>query len=434
MRVPDLIRKKQHREVLTPQEIDFFIQGYSSERIPDYQASALCMAIWFNGMTTEETAELTMAMARSGDQIDLSAIPGIKVDKHSSGGVADTTTIAIAPLVAACGGKVAKMSGRGLMHSGGTLDKLESIPGYQVFQDMDSFAHIVNTCGASIIGQTANLVPADKRLYSLRDVTSTVDSMPLIASSIMSKKLASGSDKILLDVKWGTGAFMQTVDEAAELARIMVDIGKHAGRPTVALVTDMNQPLGNAVGNALEVIEAIEILSGRAEGDLKELIMELSARILVMGEVFKRTEDARAALQEAIRSGRALDVFEQIIRLHGGDPAVCRDTSRLPQAASLVPVRAKSSGYVMSMDSDEIGMATVMIRAGRETKSDRIDPAVGLWLKKRIGDAVCEGDVLAEFHVNDRTHEQAAIERSLAAVHIGSETVEPCDLIVKVVE
>jgi len=365
MRVPDLIRKKQHREVLTPQEIDFFIQGYSSERIPDYQASALCMAIWFNGMTTEETAELTMAMARSGDQIDLSAIPGIKVDKHSSGGVADTTTIAIAPLVAACGGKVAKMSGRGLMHSGGTLDKLESIPGYQVFQDMDSFAHIVNTCGASIIGQTANLVPADKRLYSLRDVTSTVDSMPLIASSIMSKKLASGSDKILLDVKWGTGAFMQTVDEAAELARIMVDIGKHAGRPTVALVTDMNQPLGNAVGNALEVIEAIEILSGRAEGDLKELIMELSARILVMGEVFKRTEDARAALQEAIRSGRALDVFEQIIRLHGGDPAVCRDTSRLPQAASLVPVRAKSSGYVMSMDSDEIGMATVMIRAGR---------------------------------------------------------------------
>jgi pyrimidine-nucleoside phosphorylase len=434
MRVPDLIRKKQHREVLTPQEIDFFIQGYSSERIPDYQASALCMAIWFNGMTTEETAELTMAMARSGDQIDLSAIPGIKVDKHSSGGVADTTTIAIAPLVAACGGKVAKMSGRGLMHSGGTLDKLESIPGYQVFQDMDSFAHIVNTCGASIIGQTANLVPADKRLYSLRDVTSTVDSMPLIASSIMSKKLASGSDKILLDVKWGTGAFMQTVDEAAELARIMVDIGKHAGRPTVALVTDMNQPLGNAVGNALEVIEAIEILSGRAEGDLKELIMELSARILVMGEVFKRTEDARAALQEAIRSGRALDVFEQIIRLHGGDPAVCRDTSRLPQAASLVPVRAKSSGYVMSMDSDEIGMATVMIGAGRETKSDRIDPAVGLWLKKRIGDAVCEGDVLAEFHVNDRTHEQAAIERFLAAVHIGSETVEPCDLIVKVVE
>ncbi len=434
MRVPDLIRKKQHREVLTPQEIDFFIQGYSSDRIPDYQASALCMAIWFNGMTTEETAELTMAMARSGDQIDLSAIPGIKVDKHSSGGVADTTTIAIAPLVAACGGKVAKMSGRGLMHSGGTLDKLESIPGYQVFQDMDSFAHIVNTCGASIIGQTANLVPADKRLYSLRDVTSTVDSMPLIASSIMSKKLASGSDKILLDVKWGTGAFMQTVDEAAELARIMVDIGKHAGRPTVALVTDMNQPLGNAVGNALEVIEAIEILSGGAEGDLKELIMELSARILVMGEVFKRTDDARAALQEAIRSGRALDVFEQIIRLHGGDPAVCRDTSRLPQAASLVSVRAKSSGYIMSMDSDEIGMATVMIGAGRETKSDRIDPAVGLWLKKRIGDAVREGDVLAEFHVNDRTHEQAAIERFLAAVHIGSETVEPRDLIVKVVE
>ncbi len=434
MRIPDVIRKKQQHAVLTSQEIDYFVQGYSSGEIPDYQASALCMAIWFNGMTREETGELTLAMARSGDQIDLSAIPGIKVDKHSSGGVADTTTIAIAPLVAACGGKVAKMSGRGLMHSGGTLDKLEAIPGYNVNQDMKGFAHIVNTCGASIIGQTANLVPADKKLYALRDVTSTVDSMPLIASSIMSKKLASGSDKILLDVKWGTGAFMQTLEGAIKLARVMVDIGKHAGRPAMAMVTDMNQPLGNAVGNALEVIEAIEILRGECNGDLKDLIMELSARILIMGEVLDDRETALQHLKNVIDNGKALDKLEEIIQLHGGDPSVCRDTSRLPQADTIIPVTALSSGYIVAMDSDEIGMSTVMIGAGREKKNDSIDPAVGCLLKKRIGDHVDKGEVLAEFHINDRTYAPSAMRRFLQAVHIGTKPPERRALIAKVIE
>lgn len=434
MRIPDLIRKKQHGESLTAAEIDFFVQGYAAGTVPDYQASALCMAIWFNGMDKEETAELTMSMARSGDQVDLSSISGIKVDKHSSGGVADTTTIAVAPLVAACGGKVAKMSGRGLMHSGGTLDKLEAIPGYNVNQDMADFSRIVNTCGASIIGQTANLVPADKKLYSLRDVTSTVDSMPLIASSIMSKKLASGSDKILLDVKWGNGAFMEKLDDATALAQIMVDIGKHAGKPTIAMVTDMNQPLGNAVGNALEVMEAIEILRGECEGDLKDLIMELSAQILVMGEVLKDRETAMQRLHEVIANGAAIEKLKEIIRLHGGDPLVCDDFSRLPTASKIIPVRAPADGYIARMDTDEIGMSTVMIGAGREKKSDSIDAAVGCWMKKRLGDKVSKGDVLAEFHVNDEKNVEAALDRFLAAVHIEERPVERGPLIVKVIE
>lgn len=430
MRVPDLIRKKQMRQALTREEIDFFVRGYSDEVIPDYQAAALCMAIWFNSMDERETAELTMAMARSGDMVDLSAIEGIKVDKHSSGGVADTTTIAIAPLVAACGGKVAKMSGRGLMHSGGTLDKLESIPGYDVNQDMARFSNIVNTCGASIIGQTANLVPADKKLYALRDVTSTVDTMPLIASSIMSKKLASGSDKILLDVKWGTGAFMQDIESATKLASTMVDIGKRAGKPTVALVTDMNQPLGNAVGNALEVIEAIRILKGECEGDLKKLIVLLSAHMLVLSEIHSDLQAAENAVLDAIGSGKAIEKLGQIIQMHGGDPSVCDDETRLPHARRVVPVRAGKKGYIGSMEADQIGMSTVMIGAGRERKSDGIDPAVGLWLKKRIGDQVESGDVLAEFHVNDERSLDEAIERFLGAVHITESRPEASTLVV----
>lgn len=433
MRTPDIIRKKQLGNALSGQEIEFIIKGYSSGEIPDYQMSSLCMAIWFNSMDSRETADLTMAMAGSGDQIDLSGISGIKVDKHSSGGVADTTTIAVAPLVAACGGKVAKMSGRGLMHSGGTLDKLESIPGFDVFQSMEDFFRIVNTCGASVIGQTANLVPADKKLYALRDVTSTVDSMPLIASSIMSKKLAAGSDKILLDVKWGSGAFMHSLEDAKALARIMVDIGRHAGRETVALVTDMNQPLGNAVGNALEVIEALEILSGSCEGDLKDLIYVLSSRMLVMSELFPDVDSAAEAVDRAVRSGAALDRFEQMIALHGGDSRVCRDPSLLPQASEVFEVYAESSGYITRMDSDEIGMATVMIGAGREKKSDDIDPAVGLWLKKRLGDRVEKGDVLAIFHVNDPSNRDAAVDRFRRAVHIGKDQVDRGPLVSAVV-
>ncbi len=418
MRITDIIRKKQQKYDLSAEEIAFFVKGYTDGTIPDYQASAFCMAIWFNGMTSRETADLTMAMAGSGDKIDLKAIKGVKVDKHSSGGVADTTTIAVAPLVAACGGLVAKMSGRGLMHSGGTIDKLEAIPGFSVNQDMKSFAQIVNTCGASIIGQTANLAPADKKLYALRDVTSTVDSLPLIASSIMSKKLASGSDKILLDVKWGSGAFMQTLDAAAELAKTMVIIGKHAGKPTRALVTDMNQPLGNAVGNALEVMEAIQILTGELEGDLSELIWELSSQMLVMGEVFSDRENALKQVHKAVESGAALERLQQMIELHGGDPRVCEDFSLFPQADSHISVKAEISGYVTFMDTDEIGMSTVMIGAGRERKEDPIDLAVGCWIRKRIGDSVSRGDVLADFFINDDTNVTEALQRFSAAVHI----------------
>ncbi len=433
MRVPELIRKIQNHKELTTEEITFFVKGYSSGEIPDYQASAFCMAVWFNGMSNRETADLTMAMAASGDQIDLSGIPGIKVDKHSSGGVADTTTIAVAPIVAACGGKVAKMSGRGLAYSGGTLDKLESIPGYTVSQSMEDFERIVNTCGASIIGQTANLVPADKKLYSLRDVTSTVDTMPLIASSIMSKKLASGGDKILLDVKWGSGAFMHELADALELARIMVDIGKHAGRPTEAVVTNMNQPLGNAVGNALEVREAIEILKGECEGDLKDLIVDLSARMLEAGEVFPTYEAAAAAVAQSIANGAAIAKLKEIITLHGGDPSVCDDVDLLPAARKVIEVTSPAEGYIVRMDTDEIGMATVMIGAGRERKDDDIDPAVGLWMRKRLGEYVKAGDVLAEFHVNDEASLPQAVERFLAAIHLDAAKPEEQVLIAEVI-
>lgn len=431
MRMPEIIRKKQLKKELSPEEIRFFVNGYTHDEIPDYQAAALTMAIWFNGMSTEEIGELTLAMAESGDTVDLSSIKGIKVDKHSSGGVADTTTIAVGPLVAACGGRMAKMSGRGLAHSGGTLDKLESIPGFSVNQDMKRFSEIVNTCGVSIIGQTANLVPADKKLYALRDVTATVDSMPLIAASIMSKKLAAGGDKILLDVKWGSGAFMHALEKAEELARIMVDIGKHAGKETRAMVTDMNQPLGNAVGNALEVMEAVEILRGDVEGDLKDLIMELSAQILIMGEVHENRDEALEALKKAVSSGAAVERLKQMISLHGGNPAVCDDLSLLPQARKTESITAESAGYITAMQTDDIGTASVMIGAGREKKSDSIDPAVGLWLRKRLGDRVEAGDVLADFYVNDTANLNEAAELFKKAISISAARPEKKPLIVR---
>ncbi|MCF7944586.1 MAG: thymidine phosphorylase [Spirochaetia bacterium] len=431
MRMPEIIRKKQLKKELSPEEIRFFVNGYTHDEIPDYQAAALTMAIWFNGMSTEEIGELTLAMAESGDTVDLSSIKGIKVDKHSSGGVADTTTIAVGPLVAACGGRMAKMSGRGLAHSGGTLDKLESIPGFSVNQDMKRFSEIVNTCGVSIIGQTVNLVPADKKLYALRDVTATVDSMPLIAASIMSKKLAAGGDKILLDVKWGSGAFMHALEKAEELARIMVDIGKHAGKETRAMVTDMNQPLGNAVGNALEVMEAVEILRGDVEGDLKDLIMELSAQILIMGEVHENRDEALEALKKAVSSGAAVERLKQMISLHGGNPAVCDDLSLLPQARKTESITAESAGYITAMQTDDIGTASVMIGAGREKKSDSIDPAVGLWLRKRLGDRVEAGDVLADFYVNDTANLNEAAELFKKAINISAARPEKKPLIVR---
>jgi len=435
MRMPDIIRKKQLGKELSREEIHFFVSGYTSGSIGDDQAAAFCMVIWFNGMTNRETGDLTLAMAASGETVDLSSIPGIKVDKHSSGGVADTTTIVLAPLVAACGGKVAKMSGRGLGHTGGTLDKLEAIPGYNVHQNMKDFVRIVNTCGASLIGQTGSLAPADGKLYALRDVTSSVDSMPLLASSIMSKKLAAGSDQILLDVKWGSGAFLPVLEDATELARIMVEIGKHADKPTKALVTDMNQPLGNAVGNALEIREALEILRNECtSGALRELIVLLAVEMLGMGEVFSEPSKAERAVLGALESGRALEKFQEMIALHGGNPRVCTDLSLLPRAAKIFPVKAETSGYLTRMNTYDLGIAAGMLGAGREHKEDAVDPAVGFWMHKRLGDFVEKGESLAEFHVNHTRNEAAAVRLFLDSLTLGEEPPEECPLVAERVE
>lgn len=435
MHIVDIILKKRNGGELSTEEIDYFVEGYVAGDIPDYQASALMMAVWFKGMNTRETTDLTLAMTRSGDIVDLSAIEGVKVDKHSTGGVADTTTLVLAPLVAACGGKVAKMSGRGLGHTGGTLDKLESIPRFSVDQSMDRFRDIVNSIGVSVIGQTANLVPADKMLYALRDVTGTVDNLSLIAGSIMSKKLASGSDAIVLDVKTGSGAFMREVEDARDLARAMVDIGNGAGKKTLALVTDMNQPLGNAVGNALEVREAVEILRGEHPGDLKEVALALGAWMLVLSGIVADEADARNRLEAAISSGKGLERFKAMVEAQGGDGRVADDPEGvLPKARRVVPVTAGADGYVASMENAEIGMSALLLGAGRQTKTDIIDPAVGIWMKKRLGDEVREGDVLAEFHVNDEANLDEAVQRFTAAVSISPDTPEKKPLIYSVVE
>ena len=430
----DIILKKLSAEVLSKEEIDFFIKGYVGGEIPDYQASALLMAIWFNGMNAQETTDLTLSMVASGDTIDLSGIKGIKVDKHSTGGVADTTTLVAAPLVAACGGRVAKMSGRGLGHTGGTLDKLESIPGLSIEQPMEAFEKFVNTIGLSVIGQTGNLVHADKMLYALRNVTVTVDNMSLIAASIMSKKIASGADAIVLDVKTGSGAFMKTAEDSYKLARAMVDIGKLAGRSTVALVTDMNQPLGNAVGNALEVQEAVEILRGDHPGDLKDVAFALSAWMLRLANIAGSESEAMDRLNKALDSGAALEALKKMIAAQGGNPAVCDDVSNLPQASRLISVSSDASGWVAQMDNTEIGISAMLLGAGRQTKADVIDPAVGLWMKKRLGDEVAAGDELAVFHVNDEKNLDEAIKRFKAAIKISGNKPEKLPLIYKVVE
>ncbi|HOV63874.1 MAG TPA: pyrimidine-nucleoside phosphorylase [Spirochaetia bacterium] len=433
MHIIDIILKKRNGGVLSHEEISYFVNGYVDGSIPDYQISSLLMAIWFRGMDPEETAALTLAMRDSGDTVDLSGIPGIKVDKHSTGGVADTTTLVAAPIVAACGGRVAKMSGRGLGHTGGTIDKLESIPGFSTEQSFETFSRIVRDVGLSIIGQTANLVPADKKLYALRDVTGTVDNISLIASSIMSKKLAAGSDAIVLDVKTGSGAFMKTIDASVKLAEIMVDIGKKAGKRIVALVTDMNQPLGNAVGNALEVREAIEILSGMHEGDLKAVSLALAARMIFLSGLSGSVKEAESMAADALDSGKALASLAAMIEAQGGDPNVTRDTGLLPEAASLIPVYAGASGYVTAMHTEEIGVAALLLGAGRMKKEDRIDPAVGIWLSRRIGDPVAEGEPLAVFHVNSRASLAESVERFRNAVVIGSKKPEPITLIHRVI-
>ncbi|WP_457786263.1 pyrimidine-nucleoside phosphorylase [Geobacillus sp. Geo 8.1] len=400
MRMVDLIAKKRDGKALTKEEIEWIVQGYTNGDIPDYQMSALAMAIYFRGMTEEETAALTMAMVHSGEMLDLSSIRGVKVDKHSTGGVGDTTTLVLGPLVASVGVPVAKMSGRGLGHTGGTIDKLESVPGFHVEISKDEFIRLVNENRIAIIGQTGDLTPADKKLYALRDVTATVNSIPLIASSIMSKKIAAGADAIVLDVKTGAGAFMKELDEARRLARAMVDIGKRVGRRTMAVISDMSQPLGYAVGNALEVKEAIETLKGDGPHDLTELCLTLGSHMVYLAEKAPSLDEARRLLEEAIRSGAAIAAFKTFLAAQGGDASVVDDLDKLPKAAYTSTVTAAADGYVAEMAADDIGTAAMWLGAGRAKKEDVIDLAVGIVLHKKIGDRVQKGEALATIHSN----------------------------------
>lgn len=434
MRMYDIIMKKRNGEKLTPEEIKYFVTGYTNGDIPDYQVSALMMAVYFQGMDEEETLALTMAMAHSGDMLDLSAIKGIKVDKHSTGGVGDKTSLALGPMVAACGVKIAKMSGRGLGHTGGTIDKLESFAGFSTAVSREHFIRQVNDIGISIMGQTADLAPADKKLYALRDVTATVDNMSLIASSIMSKKLAAGADAIVLDVKTGSGAFMKTLEDSLALAREMVRIGNGAGRRTMAIVSDMNQPLGRAVGNALEVKEAIDTLRGKGPGDFMELCMTLGSRMLMAGGRAGDEKEAKDMLEQAVASGAALDKLADFVRAQGGDPAAVYDTGLLPAAAHVEPVRACTDGYIRWIQCDEIGVCSLLLGGGRETKDSDIDLSVGLVLTAKVGDYVKAGEPLAYMHYNDPARAEAAIDRFHRAYTIDREPVCAPRLIHRILE
>lgn len=400
MRMVDIIEKKRDGQELTTAEINFFIEGYTKGEIPDYQASALAMAIYFQDMNDRERADLTRAMVESGDTIDLSAIDGVKVDKHSTGGVGDTTTLVLAPLVASLGVPVAKMSGRGLGHTGGTIDKLESIAGFHVELTREQFIDLVNRDKVAVIGQSGNLTPADKKLYALRDVTGTVNSIPLIASSIMSKKIAAGADAIILDVKTGDGAFMKTQEDAEELAHAMVRIGNHVGRKTIAIISDMSQPLGFAIGNALEVKEAIETLQGKGPKDLTELVLTLGSQMVILAGKAKTSEEAKEMLLDAIHSGKALAKFKEFLANQGGDASIVDDLTKLPQAKYKIELPAKQSGYISRMVADEIGVASMILGAGRAIKEDVIDLAVGLVLHKKVGDKVEEGESILTIYSN----------------------------------
>lgn len=397
MRMYDLIEKKKCGQPLTSEEIQWMIEGYVAEQIPDYQMSAFLMSVYFKGMTEEELTVFTQAMAHSGDMVDLSQIEGIKADKHSTGGVGDKTTLIIAPIVAACGVKIAKMSGRGLGHTGGTIDKLESIPGFRVSMSTDEFFDIVNKVGISVIGQSGNLAPADKKLYALRDVTATVDSIPLIAASIMSKKLAAGSDCILLDVKMGSGAFMKSIDEAIALAEKMVSIGTKAGRKIAALITNMDIPLGNAIGNSLEVMEAVAVLNGNGPEDLAEVSYELAANMLYLagkGPI----EECKHQVKHAVESGAALDKLKEMVKAQGGEVSVIEDTNRFEKAEYHYDVVAPISGIITHINTEEVGVASVALGAGRETKESSIDFQAGIVLRRKTGDSVQVGDVLATLY------------------------------------
>lgn len=432
MRMVDVIDHKRNGSALTKEEISAFVEGYTNGEIPDYQASALLMAIYFNGMTDEEQANLTMQMLNSGDRLDLSDIPGIKVDKHSTGGVGDKTSIPLAPMVAALGIPVPMISGRGLGHTGGTLDKLEAIPGFEVERSEAEFKKQVRDIKVAIVGATGNVAPADKKIYALRDVTDTVDSIPLIAGSIMSKKIASGTDALVLDVKTGTGAFMKEEADAVKLANALVKIGKSVGMNCMALISDMNQPLGNMVGNALEIQESIAILKGEGPEDITELVMTLGSQMVVLAKKAATLAEARAKLEEVVANGSALEVFRQMIIAQGGDPRVIEDPTLMPQAKYHFELPAPQAGYVTKMTADEIGIAAMLLGGGRQAKTDVIDYAVGIELHKKVGDAVAEGESLLTIHSN--TEDVANIKELLYNnIEIGTDT-QPIQLVHKIIK
>lgn len=402
MRMIDIIDKKRDGKSLTREEIEFFVNGYTRGEVPDYQASSLAMAIFFQDMNDEERAALTMSMVNSGERIDLSDINGIKVDKHSTGGVGDTTTLVLAPLVAAVGVPVAKMSGRGLGHTGDTIDKLESVKGFNVEISEKDFIKLVNDNQVAVIGQSGNLTPADKKLYALRDVTGTVNSIPLIASSIMSKKIAAGADAIVLDVKTGSGAFMKTLDDAEALAHAMVRIGNNVGRNTMAIISDMSQPLGNAVGNALELKEAIATLKGNGPKDLTELVLTLGSQMVVLAEQAESLDEARQMLVDAIKTGKALNKFKTFLSNQGGDDSIVDSPEKLPSAKYQVEFKAKKDGFITEIIANEIGVASMMLGAGRQTKEDVIDLGVGIVLNKKVGEHVEKGENILTIHTNTK--------------------------------
>lgn len=438
MRMVDLIEKKRNNDILTPEEINWMIEDYSSSdgKIEDYQMSALLMAIYFNGMTAEEIGELTISMANSGDTISFKDLPGKTVDKHSTGGVGDTTTLIIAPLVATAGVNMPKMSGRGLGHTGGTLDKLESFPGYDIGISEERFREIIKEIHVAVVGQTANLAPADKKLYALRDVTGTIDSIPLIASSIMSKKLASGADIIILDVKIGSGAFMKTEEEATELAQTMIDIGEHAGKQTLAVISDMSQPLGFGIGNILEVKEAIETLNNRGPNDLRELSITIASHLVYAAGKTESLEEATALLNTNLENGKALENFKQMVQAQGGDGSYIEDPSNFDIASQLIEVKAETSGYIEKLDALEVGRVSNLIGAGRNTIEDAVDLTAGVYLAKKIGDKIEAGETIATLHTNvtdAETIEQAVSEMKAAAV-ISSNAVQPPKLIHRIIK
>ena len=424
MLMTEIIEKKRDGYKLSQEEIEFFVKGYTEGSIPDYQASALCMAIYLKGMTDEEATSLAIAMRDSGDIMDLSSIEGLKVDKHSTGGVGDKTSLVLAPLVASFGLKFAKMSGRGLGHTGGTLDKLESIKGFNIAVKPEDFINQVKKVGMAIVGQTGNLTPADKKLYALRDVTATVSSIPLIASSIMSKKLAAGSDIIVLDVKVGSGAFMKTLEDARHLAKLMVQIGQNCSKKMTAVLTNMEEPLGFAVGNALEVIEAINTLKGNGPKDLLDLCLEIGSYQLTDANIFKTREEAKEAMRENIKNGKALAKLKEFVSAQGGDASYIDDVSKFAQAKEVVEIKALNSGFVSHIDALEIGHAAMLLGAGRETMTDIIDPAVGIVLNKKVGDSVEKGETLAYIYTNGKNTLDAS-NKALHAFTIGKDPVLP---------